>query len=352
MKKAFSIVLVIALVVSLAIPAFAEDATESAGFSNFTIIRTYEEGHFADVAADAWYAESVKIGFELGLISGSSDSTYSPTGNVTIAEAIALASRLYSIYYTGVAEFEQGNPWYQVYVDYAIRNRIISESTFKAYTASATRAQFASILASTCLPLTEINSVPKNTIPDMSETESYGHDVYRLYRAGILTGSDAYGTFNPNSNIQRSEVAAIIARMANPSLRRTFALEVNTYVPLEIEEVLVSTDILGTTCLSVIVKNIGDSAVDAFEFYSLVYDAFGDPVYYYGYGTNEYTGTWSVAAEKALGPGQSLSKKTKWTYNGFDNMKAISIAITKVHTVDGRTFRILEGNYDMQGFTW
>ncbi len=348
MRKPVALILAFVLALTLSVPAFAAEPS----LSNFTKIKEYEEGHFTDVATGAWYAESVKTGYELGLISGSSDTTFSPTGNITIAEAIALASRLHSIYNTGFAEFEQGSPWYQVYIDYALRNHIIYEATFSNYNVYATRAQFAHILASTDLPLEGINSIPKNTIPDMAEDELYGYDVYKLYRAGILTGSDSYGTFKPNSYIQRSEVAAIISRMADSNLRKTFVLEANTYVPLEIEEVYVSTDILGTVCLSIVVKNIGDSAVDAFEFYSLVYDAFGDPVYYYDYGTNEFTGTWSVARDKALGAGQSLSKETKWAYYGFDNMKTVSIAITKVHTVDGKTYRLLESEYNWKSFSW
>ena len=48
--------------------------------------------------------------------------------------------------------------------------------------------------------------------------------VYRLYRAGILTGSDDLGTFYPDSSIQRSAVAAIVTRMASPALRKTVTL--------------------------------------------------------------------------------------------------------------------------------
>ena len=349
MKKLLALILALVLTFSLAPIASAEDFS----LSNFIPTRVYDEGHFTDVATNAWYAESVKNGYELGLINGSSDTTYNPTGNITLAETIALASRLHSIYRSGVAEFEQGNPWYRVYVDYAIRNGIIGERTYSNYTAKATRAQFAHILARALIGgLDEINYIPNNTIPDVSWTDDYGYEIYTLYRAGVLTGSDVYGTFNPNNYIQRSEVAAIVTRMANPLLRKTFVLEANTYVPLEIEDVFVSSDFIGTTNLRIIFKNIGNVAIDAFEFYSLVYDAFGDPVFYYDYGTNEYTGTWSKSLNEALAPGQSLSKKTYWAYYGFSNMKAVSIAITKVHTVDGKTYRILEDNYIWHSYSW
>lgn len=45
-----------------------------------------------------------------------------------------------------------------------------------------------------------------------------------LYNAGILTEFDKYGTFKPFSSISRAEVAAIISRMVNTSLRKQFTL--------------------------------------------------------------------------------------------------------------------------------
>ena len=53
----------------------------------------------------------------------------------------------------------------------------------------------------------------------------FGAPVFALYNAGILTGSDKYGTFNPSSNIKRSEVAMIVTRVAIPSARSVFTLE-------------------------------------------------------------------------------------------------------------------------------
>ena len=51
--------------------------------------------------------------------------------------------------------------------------------------------------------------------------EKFAQDkaVYLFYRAGILSGVDAKGTFNANDNIKRSEVAAILIRMMDPSVR-------------------------------------------------------------------------------------------------------------------------------------
>ena len=49
--------------------------------------------------------------------------------------------------------------------------------------------------------------------------------VYTLYRAGVITGETAAGDFNPSDKILRSEMAAIVTRMADASLRVRFTIQ-------------------------------------------------------------------------------------------------------------------------------
>ena len=62
-----------------------------------------------------------------------------------------------------------------------------------------------------------INDVEDGAIPDVAVSAAYAQSVYRFYRAGILTGNDAKGTFGPQTTITRGAAAAIISRMADPS---------------------------------------------------------------------------------------------------------------------------------------
>ena len=97
----------------------------------------------------------------------------------------------------------------------------MAEDTFEDYNAPADRALFAAILSRT-MPdeaLQEINEVAEGEIPDVPADAQYAAEIYRLYRAGILTGNDAELTFAPDAFIRRSEVAAITARMTQPELR-------------------------------------------------------------------------------------------------------------------------------------
>ncbi len=196
-------------------------ATAPAGsLDHFQKENDFSTATFSDVQASNWFYDNVKTVYEYGLMVGDSATTFRPNGNVTIAETITLAARLHSIFYTGKNDFKASKPWYRAYVDYAMANGILS-AEYENYGRPATRAEYAVILSS-AFPdeaLAKVNQVPNNTIPDVKMSDTYGEAVYRLYRAGVLIGNDDKGTFSPDSNIQRSEVAAIISRMADADKR-------------------------------------------------------------------------------------------------------------------------------------
>lgn len=197
------------------------------GFVYFTDKYNYR-GQFTDVRSGQWYTDNVAAAYRLGLMKGNSETLFNSRGNVTVAEAITMAARIHSIFYTGGEYFMQtGVKWYAVYVNYALANGIINrEYTDTELMRAATRAEFAQIFAA-ALPddaMPEINQITQGAIPDVSGSEEYGAAVYKLYRAGVLTGSDSYGRFLPQTGISRVEAAAIVTRMANPSLRQAFTL--------------------------------------------------------------------------------------------------------------------------------
>lgn len=78
--------------------------------------------------------------------------------------------------------------------------------------------------------LEEINSVDSGSITDIPAGAEYEGAAYKLYRAGILTGSDAQGSFQPQSTITRSEVASIAARMAVEGNRKRVTLTTDAYL--------------------------------------------------------------------------------------------------------------------------
>ena len=190
----------------------------------------YHQGQFSDVPANQWYTDSVAGAFAFGLMTGTSVTTFEPYGEVTVAEAITMAARIHSIYTTGTEHFDQsrGSAWYQCYLDYAYENGIIGQDYYNSDVKfTATRSEYAEILAN-ALPeegLTPINRIPDGIVPDVNMKAWYAPSVYKLYRAGILTGSDSNGTFSPDTFITRAESAAIVSRIASSDLRVSFSLD-------------------------------------------------------------------------------------------------------------------------------
>lgn len=221
-KKTVSIFLFITLCLTLCTSALAVES-----YSNFTPKTSYFN-QFSDVHNSDWFSPYVRQGFEYGLIKGSSATKFSPDDNLTIAETITLAVRLHSIYANGAepdSTVPAGGRWYDPYVEYALANNIIS-SAYSDYNVVALRSEVAVIFAGS-LPddsFSQICTVNDNAIPDVAMSAPYAADVYKLYRAGILTGSDSMGTFNPGASITRSEIAAICVRIAAPSQRSSASI--------------------------------------------------------------------------------------------------------------------------------
>ena len=196
-----------------------------ASMRNFLKINTYAPGMFTDVNEDSWYGfndqKVIASVFEYGLMKGKSETLFNPAGFITVAEAIAVAARVRGIYTTGADSFEEGAPWYRTYVDYAIDNEMIRPDEFSAsdFNRAATRAEIAYFFARS-VPLAEFffrNDV--SSLPDVDEDSLYHAEIFILYSAGVLTGSDDAGTFHPDSGVTRAEAAAIISRVILPSSR-------------------------------------------------------------------------------------------------------------------------------------
>ena len=187
---------------------------------------------FTDVPETFWCYEDVEFAVRNGLVSGTSATTYSPDKNLTYAEAIKLAACMHKKAAEGTTDgFTSGSPWYQPYVDYAKANKIITRDY--VWTAPATRAGYMEIFANAIpsaglkdskLALTAMNRVDDNTIPDVSGTHPQAEAIYKLYRAGILQGSDAAHNCSPDSYIKRGAVAAILTRMMDPAKRISFEM--------------------------------------------------------------------------------------------------------------------------------
>ncbi len=252
MKKVLSIILAVCLVLSMATVSFAaygehehqlmDMANMECHYSECTIcfelfnvgVHTFKDGKctvcghdefvnpFVDVKEDAWYHDEVVKAVDTGIINGKSATEFKPDDYLTYAEAIKLAACMNQVYLNGKVTLTNGNPWYMPYVDYCKANKIITKDY--NYDAFATRAGYMEIFAN-ALPdkaFAAINRIPDGSILDVKSGATYAHYVYKLYRAGIVTGVDEKHNCNPYANIIRAEVATIISRMMDDSKRKKF----------------------------------------------------------------------------------------------------------------------------------
>lgn len=205
-KHLVAIALIFCLAGGLAPSALAAGA--------FPAVNTYVPGYYADVAEDAWYADAAELCYEIGLITGTRANTFSPNSAVTVGEAAAISARISSaINGEEIRAQQAGEAWYQRYVDFLEGHAVAVPDPAQ----NASRSQFFHLLAAVVPPrqLEAINSIA--ALPDTDDP-----DVLRFYNAGILTGTDAAGTFAGNRGLKRSECATMVARIIDPDLRQKF----------------------------------------------------------------------------------------------------------------------------------
>ncbi len=209
--------------------ALKDDDTQNSATTVFAKVRSYSTASFSDVDLTEWYAPYIESVYETGLMSGLSGvkaGTFGVEGNMTLAQSVTIASRIYSSYAGDKETFtvKSGDKWIDPYLRYAEKNNIITAqvaaSDAAALDAPVTRAQFAELISAAISDkdCEEINSIKSNQFNDIYETGTIGRAIYRLCRAGIITG-DSHGNFNPDSSINRAQVAAIVARVTDKSLR-------------------------------------------------------------------------------------------------------------------------------------
>ncbi|MBE6627028.1 MAG: hypothetical protein E7628_07605 [Ruminococcaceae bacterium] len=188
---------------------------------------------FSDVKEDAWYYADVRTAYRSGLINGKTYTTFAPDANLTYAEAVKLAACLNQFFTEGTVTLSNGDPWYQTYVDYCAEREIITHEY--EWNENATRGGYMEIFAAALSDeiLNPINDIQDNAIPDVGAEHPQAEGIYKLYRAGILQGSDAEThVCNPDSSIRRSEVSAILARILDSDRRIRFDMIID--IPFEV----------------------------------------------------------------------------------------------------------------------
>lgn len=180
---------------------------------------------FLDADESAWYGSQqqgvIKSVVQLGIMNGYTDGTFHPIGNITLSEAIKMAAVVHATCNNQTISFSasDGGKWYDAYLNYCVKNRIVSSDEYSSLDAYATRAQIAHIFAKATSDFAVVNDIDYDYISDVSERSEYADEILALYRAGILTGDERTRAFRPSYTITRAEAAAIISRVALPTTR-------------------------------------------------------------------------------------------------------------------------------------
>lgn len=235
MKKhgffAFLTALALTVTLSAPVPAAAEDLTAEEASALLVPVRQTYTGQFADISG-AWCEAAVGTCYQTGLLAGKTADRFDAVGKLTCAQITVISARLLAYLNGGDGIFPapaEGEAWYQPYAAY-LSTLSDSEAVLvflrdlELYPGQpdtpCTRGSFVRMLSGILPPdaLRAVNSV--SCVIDSADA-----DVLAFYRAGILSGTDAYGTFGGEDPLTRGAAAAMLARVVDPEQRLTFTLK-------------------------------------------------------------------------------------------------------------------------------
>lgn len=168
---------------------------------------------FTDVKENQWFYSYVEVCYNEKLVSGVSQTEFSPTSILNEAQCATFCARILAAQRGETLDESydktKGETWYTPILRY------LEEYDLQVVPGvQCTRARFLSMLGKvvsdeSLTPLYEVTSLP----------DSEDENVMKFYRAGILNGMDKYGTFAPSRTLTRAEAATMIARILRPELR-------------------------------------------------------------------------------------------------------------------------------------
>ena len=216
LKRTVSGILVSSVLAVTALAPQVSAETVGGSLDNFKMGTAKE---FSDVVSTDWYYNNVADAAALGIIQGNPDGTFNPNGNLSVAEALTLASRVNAIFYNRTEDLNSDSKsnvhWADGILNYAEKNGIVQEGYSGNLDNVCTRVQMADMFAKSVPTdnFTEINSI------DLAPSQTASEAIATLFKAGVLVG-DSSG-FRENDSVTRAESAAIINRVVTPSQRVT-----------------------------------------------------------------------------------------------------------------------------------
>ena len=173
----------------------------NAAFVSVLNAETTETTGFADVDADAWYADAVASVTELGLMNGTSETTFSPAMDTSRGMLVTILARCAGV------DTTVSDVWYADGQAWAVENGVSDGTNMEGV---LTREQLVTMLWRYAgSPAAEGDLA---AYPDGASVNSWAADAMAwAVESGLLTGSDT-GALNPQGNASRAELATLMVR--------------------------------------------------------------------------------------------------------------------------------------------
>ena len=174
---------------------------------------------FIDVASDAWYADAVQYVYENGMMSGTSETTFSPDLTTTRGMIVTILYRMENEpAVTGTTAFTDvaADQYYANAVAWAAQNGIVSGITATTFAPNnaITREQMAAIL----YRYAQFKGYDVSAKADLSvytdaaQVSTYATDAMAWANGAQLITGTSQATLTPAGNATRAQVATILMR--------------------------------------------------------------------------------------------------------------------------------------------
>ena len=227
-KRRFSALFLTLALFLCSLPAAAAEGDD------WLVPKIREAPSFTDMAG-VWCEDAVQTVCEAGLMRGRADGSFNPSGELTGAHIVTICARLYDLLTGGdgvLPTLDRVFPAYaslsQAWTAWALQAAPPPTSTPNPWTCwrifppadPVQRQTFVSLLVETLQTGRRHPALP-STRSRWCRT-SGAPACCPFTNAGILTGSDQYGSFGGGELLNRGQAAAILARLVDPAQRVTF----------------------------------------------------------------------------------------------------------------------------------
>ena len=189
-------------------------------YSTYTTAPTDTAFPFTDVPESRWSYPYIKQLYEAGVVSGTTATTFEPTGSVTRAQFVTMLAGLagadVTSYTSGRFTDVPADAWYAPYVNWAAANAIVSGTSATTFDPAAeiSRQDMAVMLyhyaqqydvalqEQTVAPFTDESSIAAYALPA----------VQALHSAGVISGMPD-GSFQPYATATREQACTVLCML-------------------------------------------------------------------------------------------------------------------------------------------